>query len=123
MCDYSLEMYRSQPAQEGVSYETHRFPSHSIGFVDPRNVSTAICMACDMRLRLEGIPRQIQSAHGVTADEVVTFVNLETGAYRDGVRFAGGSEITLRQLGPGVKACVIDALKSPPRLRETADAV
>ncbi|MEM7633083.1 MAG: hypothetical protein AAF299_00885 [Pseudomonadota bacterium] len=123
MCDYSLEMYRSQPAREGVSYETHRFPSHSIGFVDPRNVSTAICMACDMRLRLEGIPRQIQGAYGVTADEVVTFVNLETGTYHDGVRFANGAEITLRQLGPGVKARVIDALNTKPRLRETADAV
>ncbi|WP_108879543.1 hypothetical protein [Anderseniella sp. Alg231-50] len=123
MCDYSLETYRSQPAQEGVSYETRRFPSHSIGFVDPRNVSTAICMACDMRLKLEGIPRQIQSAYGVTADEVVTFVNLETGTYHDGVRFAGGSEITLRQLGPGVKARVIDALKASPELRETADCV
>ena len=123
MCDYSLEAYRSQPAQEGVSYETHRFPSHSIGFVDPRNASTAVCMACDMRLKLEGIPRQIQGAYGVTADEVVTFVNLETGTYHDGVRFAKGAEITLRQLGPGVKARVIDALKTRPRLRETADAV
>ena len=123
MCDYSLEAYRSQPAQEGISYETHRFPSHSIGFVDPRNVSTAVCMACDMRLKLEGIPRQVQSAYGVTADEVVTFVNLETGPYRDGVRFAEGAEITLRQLGPGVKARVIDALKTPHKLRETADAV
>jgi len=123
MCDYSLEAYRSQPAQEGVNYETHRFPSHSIGFVDPRNVSTAVCMACDMRLKLNGIPRQIQSAYGVTADEVVTFAKLETGTYRDGVRFANGAEITLRQLGPGVKARVIDALKAPHMLRETAEAV
>lgn len=123
MCDYSLEAYRSQPAQEGVSYETHRFPSHSIGFVDPRNVSTAICMACDMRLKLQGIPKEIQGAYGVTANEVVTFVNLETGTYHDGVRFAKGAEITLRQLGPGVKARVIDDLKTPHKLRETADAV
>ena len=123
MCDYSLEMYRSQPAQEGVTYETHRFPSHSIGFVDPRNASTAVCMACDMRLKLEGIPRSIQSAYGVSANEFVTFVNLETGPYHDGVRFAKGAEITLRQLGPGVKARVINALKTSLKLRETADAV
>ena len=123
MCDYSLEMYRSQPAQEGVSYETHRFPSHSIGFVDPRNPSTAVCMACDMRLKLEGIPRNIQSAYGVSANEFVTFVNLETGPYHDGVRFAKGTEVTLRQLGPGVMARVVDALNTPHELRETADAV
>lgn len=91
MCDYSLETYRSQPAQDGGSYETHRFRSHSIGFVDPRNVSTAVCMACDMRLKLEGIPQEVQCAYGVTANEVVTFVNLETGTYQDGARFANSA--------------------------------
>ncbi len=123
MCDYSLEMYRSQPAREGVSYETHRFPSHSIGFVDPRNPTTAVCMACDMQLKLDGIPKQIQSTYGVSASEVVTFASLDSGTYHDGVRFAKGAEITLQQLGTGVKARVVNALKTPHKLRENAGAI
>lgn len=35
MCDYSLEAYRSRPAQLGEQYETHQFPSYSIGFIAP----------------------------------------------------------------------------------------
>jgi len=122
MCDYSLESYRSQPAREGIRYQTHRFSSHSIGFVAPADVSTAVCMACGMRLRLEDIPEVVQRSVGVAADEVVTFARLETGTYRDGVRFANGREITLQQLGPGVKASVIDALTSKPEMREAVVA-
>ncbi len=42
--------------------------------------------------------------------------------YRDGVRFANGAEISLQQLGPGVKAIVIDALKNTRKVLETVDA-
>ena len=122
MCDYSLEAYRSQPAQEGVGYETHRFSSHSIGFVAPTDVVTAVCMACGMQLKLEGIPEDVQRTVGVTANEFVTFARLETGTYRDGVRFANGAEITLQRLGSGVKAIVIDALKNTRKVLETVDA-
>ena len=122
MCDYSLEAYRSQPAQEGVGYKTHRFSSRSIGFFAPTDVVTAVCMACGMQLKLEDIPEDVQRTVGVTANEFVTFVRLETGTYRDGVRFANGAEITLQQLGPGVKASVIDALTSKPEMREAVVA-
>ncbi len=122
MCDYSLEAYRSRPAQEGVGYETHRFPSRSIGFIAPTDVVTAVCMACGMQLKLEDIPEDVQQTVGVTANEFVTFARLETGMYRDGVRFANGAEISLQQLGPGVKAIVIDALKNTPKVLETVDA-
>ena len=53
MCDYSLEAYRSRPARLGERYETHRFESHSIGFIAPGDPSTAVCMAYDTKLRLE----------------------------------------------------------------------
>ena len=55
MCDYSLEMYRSRPAQLGERYETHQFQSRSIGFIAPGDPSTAVCMACDTKLALEDI--------------------------------------------------------------------
>ena len=122
MCDYSLETYRSRPAQLGERYETHRFPSFSIGFIAPGDPSTAVCMACDTKLRLEGIPEKVQRAYFVTRNEEVTFTRLEDGPHHDGVRFGNGAEVTLQQLGTGVQGWVYDALSSPLAVRETAEA-
>lgn len=124
MCDYSLEHYRSRPAQEGEKYRTHRFASGSIGFVSAGDTETAVCMAYDMAMRLEGIPRTVQASHGIAAGEDVVFARLDTGRpYRDGVRFASGAEVTLQQLGPGVEAIVTDALLGPRTAREKAEAL
>jgi hypothetical protein len=123
MCDYSLETYRSRPAQLGERYETHLFRSYSIGFIAPGDSLTAICMACDMKLRLEGIPERVQRAKAVSANEDVTFTRLEKGFHHDGVRFANGAEATLQELGPGVKGYLYDTLLSPVWTPETADAV
>ena len=123
MCDYSLEAYRSRPAQLGERYETHQFQSYSIGFIAPGDPSTAICMACDMKLRLEGIPERIQTGKAVSANEDVTFIRLEKGPHQDGVRFANGAEVMLQQLGVGVRAYLYDALSSPVWTRETVQAL
>lgn len=113
MCDYSLEIYRSRPAQTGERYETRRFPSQTVGVVAPADPSTAVCMACDTRLRLEGIPETIQTTFGVSASEDVTFARLEPGPHHDGVAFDNGAQVTLQQLGPGVQVTLIDALETP----------
>ena len=102
-CDYSLEAYRSRPAQLGERYETHVFESHSVGFVAPGDPSTAVCMECDMKLTLEGIPERVQRAKRVLANEDVTFARIEKGVHHDGVRLGNGAEVTLQELGPGVK--------------------
>lgn len=113
MCDYSLEAYRSRPAKAGEEYQTHRFPSGSIGFVAPGDSSTAVCMACDTKLKLEDIPAEVQATYGVKASEEVIFTRVEPGPYHDGVLFANGVQISLQRLGPGVKGWVVDALTSP----------
>lgn len=123
MCDYSLELYRSRPAQAGEKYETCCFPSGSVGFIAPGDGSTAVCMAYDIRLRLEGIPEKVRNACRVMPDEAVTFIRLETGPYHDGVRFANGAEVTLQRLGPGVKGYVIDTLLSPRWAPELAEVL
>jgi hypothetical protein len=80
-------------------------------------------MACDTKLRLEGVPEMVQRVHGVSANENVTFTRLDNGPHHDGVRFANGAEVTLQELGPGVKGYVYNALSSPVWMPETAEAV
>jgi hypothetical protein len=123
MCDYSLEHYRSRPAQLGEKYETHQFESRSIGFIAPGDASTAICMACDTKLRLEGIPELIQRRLRVSANENVTFTRMETGPHHDGVHFANGAEVTLQELGPGVTGYVDDLLSSFVWRKQAVEAV
>jgi len=118
MCDYSLEAYRSRPALLGERYETHRFESYSIGFIAPGDPATAVCLACDTRLRLEGIPEKVQRAKCVSANEDATFTRLEKGPHHDGVRFTNGAEVTLQELGPGAKGYLYDNLVSPAWMPE-----
>lgn len=117
MCDYSLEMYASRPAREGEIYQTTRFPSGSLGLASARDCGTAVCVQYDTRMRLESIPPMVRETLGVGASENVTFVRLETGAYRDGVRFDNGKEISLQQLGPGVRATIPKLIENVAPLR------
>ena len=114
MCDYSLEMYGSRPARESERYETTRFPSGSIGLASPGDCGTAVCVQYDTRLRLENIPVHLQASLRIKATEEVTFVRLDHGAYRDGVRFANGKDISIQQLNSGVTAVVIQLLEKAP---------
>ena len=124
MCDYSLEAYRSRPARLGERYETHRFESFSIGFIAPGDTSTAVCMAYDTKLRLEGIPSVVQRSLGVSANEEVTFIRLENEAHHDAVRFANGAEVTLQKLGAHIRAHICDdAVLSPVWKREVVEVV
>ncbi|MGA2636531.1 hypothetical protein [Methylocella sp.] len=107
MCDYSLEMYASRPARESEKYVTTRFPSGSIGLAAPGDCSTAVCVLYDTKLDLEGISSDLQTRLGVQATEQVVFARLEHGAYRDGVRFGNGKEISLQLLGSGVGASLV----------------
>ena len=117
MCDYSLEHYQSRPARQGEEYVTNRFASGSIGFVVPGDQSVAICMTCDMRLKLHSLPILMRARLNVTDTEVVTFARLDTGLYRDGVRLSNGRTLSLQELGPGIKAQVVDALADPLLVR------
>ena len=104
MCDFSLELYRSRPARVGERYETRRFPSGTVGFKAPGDCSTAVCMAYDTRLRLEGIPQAVQNACGVMANEDdVTFTRLEVGPCHAECALQTEQQVTLQRLGPGVR--------------------
>jgi hypothetical protein len=113
MCDYSLEMYASRPAREGERYVTTRFPSGSVGLSAPGDCTTAVCVQYDTHLRLENISGDLQTRLGVKAEEDVVFARLEHGAYRDGVRFTNGKEVSLQLLGSGVGATLTAIAKAP----------
>jgi hypothetical protein len=105
-------MYRSRPARVGEKYVSHRFPSGSIGFIAPGDADTAVCMACDTKLKLVNLPIHLRPRLDV-GEAVVTFAHIEGGPHHDGIRFANGDGVTLQQLGPNVEAYLVDALVEP----------
>jgi hypothetical protein len=109
MCDYSLEMFQSRPARQGEEYVSNKFPSGTVGFVTRGDQSVAICMACDMELRLLGISSFIQQHADVSDREDVTFTQVDGPFHRDAVRFRNGRVVTLQALGPGVVAHVCES--------------
>ncbi|HEY8194505.1 MAG TPA: hypothetical protein VIF13_05610 [Hyphomicrobium sp.] len=110
MCDYSLEMYRSRPAQQGEEYISNKFPTGSVGFVAPGDQSVAICMACDTELRLANIPANLREQAGLSETETATFTQVDGPYHRDAMKFRNGKILTLQQLGPGIVASLISAL-------------
>ncbi len=113
MCDYSLEAYQSRPARKGERYVTHRFQSGSVGLTAAGNCSAAVCVAPDMRLRLQGISKDVQNRFGVGPEEDVAFVRWDDNPtrYRDAVKFNNGAEVSLQDLEPGVTVIVTATLE------------
>jgi hypothetical protein len=109
MCDYSLELYRSRPAETEEQYTLHRFPSGTMGFVAARDCETAVCVPADARLHLEGIAETVQRSFGVGPIEEVVMSRLEvTGhAHRDAVRFSNGKEVLLQSLNAGISCALM----------------
>jgi len=123
MCDYSLEAYRTRPAREGERYVTTRFGSGSIGLAAPGDASIPVCVPCDTVLQLEGIPAEMQERHGLHASEDATFVHLDRGAWRDGVRFRNGVMLSLQLLPDGISVIVTGLLENAARRFEGAAAI
>ncbi len=126
MCDYSLEMYASRAAQEGENYVTTRFPSGSIGLTTRDDCKTAICVKYDTRLRFSDLSKDVQMKFDVGPVEDVLFIRREHGAYHDGVKFSNGRDASLQEIGVGVGAGLIAAMKfaAPPfELESEAPAI
>jgi hypothetical protein len=122
MCDYSLEMYASRPARESEKYVTTRFPSGSIGLAAPGDCTTAVCVQYDTHLTLEGLSSDLQARLDVRSEEEVVFARLEHGAYRDGVKFGNGKEVSLQLLGSGVMASLMTVAQAPETEKPIAEA-
>jgi hypothetical protein len=107
MCDYSLEAYRSRPAEEGEKLTLERFPSGSQGFTTGPTCDLAVCVPTDTHLLLEGIGETVRQACGVGAVEEVVMTRLEGGPYKDAVRFSNGTEISLQRFDRGLTAAIV----------------
>jgi hypothetical protein len=107
MCDYSLEAYRSRPAEEGEKLILERFPSGSMGFTAGPVCDTAVCVPEGSHLIVQGIGEGIRDACGVGAVEEVVMTRLPDGPYKDAVRFANGKELLLQRLDCGLTAVVV----------------
>jgi hypothetical protein len=100
MCDYSLEAYQSRPAG-------------SMGFATGPGCTLAICVPADTQLRLEGISETFQKTHSVGAVEEVVMTHLESGTYKDAVKFSNGTEILLQRLERGLTAVIVPSTVEP----------
>ena len=114
MCDYSLEVYGSRPAREGEVYVTSRFPSGTIGLVADGAPGTAVCLACDTALRISDIPASLRSEFDLNATEKGVFTRLESGSYRDAIRFENGKDVSLQRFVPGMHVEVMQLLENVP---------
>jgi hypothetical protein len=117
MCDYSLTEVRSRPARKGETYVTHRFQTGAVGLVSPGDPTTAVCVAADTRLRIANLPDRLRSRRGIASDDLVTFVRLDGGFFRDGIAFGDGACLRLQDLPEGVTMTVEDTLEDAARLR------
>ncbi|HZQ00714.1 MAG TPA: hypothetical protein VFB13_14315 [Reyranella sp.] len=106
MCDYSLEVYRSQPAEAGERYQLERFASGSMGFTVGGQCNTAVCIPAEARMILGGISEIVQRAFGVGAIEEVSMTRLERGPHKDAVAFSNGKVVSLQSLNAGLTAVV-----------------
>ncbi|HUC16712.1 MAG TPA: hypothetical protein VMA37_03375 [Acetobacteraceae bacterium] len=123
MCDYSLEMYGTRPAQEGERYVTTRFRSGTVGLATPGDKETPVCVQCDTKLRLEEISADLQQKLGIGPIEDVVFTRLDHGFWRDGVRFGNNKEASLQELSTGVSATVTMLLENAPRAWALTEAL
>lgn len=105
MCDYSLEMMKSVPAQADETLAVTRFGSGSVGFGAPGVMDCATCVPEGTVLRLE-IP-SADFGFGIE-DVIMARVNVEQlYSHHDAVRLEDGSTLSLQFLRPGTSAKVL----------------
>jgi hypothetical protein len=78
-----------------------------MGFSTGTSCDLAICVPADAHLRLEGIGETIQKTCGVGAIEEVVMTRLESGPYKDAVKFSNGTEVSLQRLDRGLTAVLV----------------
>jgi len=70
----------------------------------------AVCVAPGTRLAITGIPARLRQQWGLDGQEEAVFTQISANVhqYRDAIRFAGGREVRLQELGEGLRMRVLD---------------
>ena len=129
-CDYSLELYKSRPAETEENLTTYRFPSGTIGFIGKDatgslDKETACCVLPGTTMVLSGINETTQRSFGLGPIEEAVFIRMDVGAphaHRDALRFANGREILLQSINHSATA-QITGMSPELQLPETARPV
>ena len=135
MCDYSLYGIANRLAEAGEVLVVHRFYTGSKGLTSPEYLkppakgliamlksflafpdqfkACAVCVPDGAKLMVYGMPPRLQEAHGLSADEAVTFrqLSLEVHTYRDAVEFRNGVRVRLQELEDGQRAELLQRLE------------
>lgn len=85
----------------------------------------AVCVAPGTRLRVVEIPARLRTQWGLESheDAVFTQISANVHQYRDAIRFAGGREVRLQELGEGLRVRVLDTTGTEEVVLETLRAL
>jgi len=139
MCDYSLHGIENRLAVQGENLVVYRFHTGSKGLTSPSYLESskpatgflaflaqklvetpsvcAVCIPDGATLQLTGISPELQSIHGVSECETVTFrqTTADEAAHRDAVQFRNGAIVGLQKLPEGQRVEVL-SLSSEERV-------
>jgi hypothetical protein len=136
MCDYSLHGLPNRLAREGEDLVAHRFSTGAVGlaspaelcrytthqpgrqslwsaikasFLPPISEVAAVCIPPGAKLRMTGIPMNLQRELGIEPEETVTFTQTSAipQTFHDAVRFENGRQVLLQFLKPGQRVKVL----------------
>lgn len=112
MCDYSLELYKTVDAKQGATYTVTRFPTGTIGVldpaapVDPSKLSTeTLCAVCikDNTVIMVGDDMGVFAKIDPPMPENATLCN----RHRDGIRFDDGRSVSLQEIAVGTAIKIV----------------
>jgi len=69
---------------------------------------------------ISDIPAELAQRHNIGVSGEAVFVRLDSGLYRDGLRFGNGAELSLQQLPPGVSVELVPVRSEPVPIFEKA---
>ena len=119
MCDYSLHVVASRPAEVGDRLVTTRFPNtFTRGFCTVEDRDVAVCLRPGTEIVFKDEPelahplRWLRSRFGFgkIAERTARFrqINMaQSYRHHDAVEFANGKTVLVTQLAPGLRATVL----------------
>ncbi len=119
MCDYSLQAFKSRPAQVGEKLRTHRFGTGSGGFISGEDTVTAVCVLPGTELAFDE-DEKVTLAFTMITDKVEGHtarfrqIHLDNPyVHHDALEFPDGRVIELTRLASGLTATVLQLPAAP----------